>query len=225
MGEYKLETNNTHQSNFNTEGTKTMKRTKGMKQEKEQILVGTRVSKSNLTLPKEVTDILIGLPLTERKAYASELCKVGWTLQSVATPLNITRESIRLYTLAEHSGEVLAKIRTFPIVEPPVVEVFVERVKRVKPDPQVIAQLKELQPKAFMVRGKGKSNREEAELYTRLIYELMESGVSGYRIAKELGVTHSALAFRLVRYGYTTSNGKSRSYRQLTHRKTGEGNA
>jgi len=219
MGEYKLEKNNT------TEGTKSMRLTKGMKQHKEQILVGTRVPKSDLTLPKEVSDILIGLPLTERKAYASELRKVGWTLQSLATPLNLTRESIRLYTLVEHTGEVLAKIRHLPIVQPPVIEVFVERVKRVKPDPKVIAQLKELQPKAFMVRGKGKSNREEAELYTRLIYELMESGVSGYRIAKELGVTHSALAFRLVRYGYTTSNGTSRSYRQLTHRKTGEGNA
>ena len=209
----------------NPEGTKTVKRTKGMKQEKEIISVGTRVPKSDLTLPKEVSDILAGLPLAERKAYASELRKVGWTLQSLATPLNLTRESIRLYTLIEHTGEVLAKISHLPIVKPPVVEVFVERVKRVKPDPQVIAQLKELQPKAFLVRGKGKNNREEAELYTRLIHELMESGVSGYRIAKELGVTHSALAFRLVRYGYTTSNGKSRSYRPLTHRKTGEGNA
>ena len=209
----------------NSAGTNSKRLTKGMKQEKEQILVGTRIPKSDLTLPKEVSDILIGLPLTERKAYASELRKVGWTLQSLATPLNLSRESIRLYTLAEHSGEVLTKIRNFPLPKPLVIEVFVERVKRVKPDPQVIAQLKELQPKAFMVRGKGKSNREEAELYTRLIYELMESGVSGYRIAKELGVTHSALAFRLVRYGYTTSNGTSRSYRQLTHRKTGEGNA
>lgn len=150
----------------NTEGTKPVKRTKGMKQEKEQIFVGTRVPKSDLTLPKEVSDILIGLPLPERKAYASELRKVGWTLQSIATPLNITRESIRLYALAEHTGEVLAKITHLPIVKPPVVEVFVERVKRVKPDPQVIAQLKELQPKAFLVRGKGKNNREEAELYT-----------------------------------------------------------
>jgi len=203
-----------------------MKRTKGMTQEKEQILVGTRVPKSGLTLPKEVSDILIGLPLDERRAYVYELRKAGWTLQSLATPLNITRESIRLYTVKKPpTGEVLAKIRHLPIVQPPVIEVFVERVKRVKPDPKVIAQLKELQPKAFMVRGKGKSNREEAELYTRLIYELMESGVSGYRIAKELGVTHSALAFRLVRYGYTTSNGKSRSYRQLTNRKIGEGNA
>ena len=210
----------------NAEGTKTVRLTKGMKQEKEQILVGTRVPKSDLTLPKEVSDILIGLPLDERKAYVFELRKVGWTLQSLATPLKLTRESIRLYGLKEPKSEVLAKVKHLPIVTPPVIELFVERVKRVKPDPQVIAQLKELQPKAFMVRGKGKSNREEAELYTRLIYELMESGVSGYRIAKELGVTHSALAFRLVRYGYTTSNGTSRSYRQLTHRKIeGEGNA
>ena len=209
----------------NSAGTKTVRLTKGMKQEKEQILVGTRVPKSDLTLPKEVSDILIGLPLDERKAYVFELRKVGWTLQSLATPLKLTRESIRLYGLKEPKSEVLAKVKHLLIVKPPVIEVFVERVKRVKPDPQVIAQLKELQPKAFMVRGKGKSNREEAELYTRLIYELMESGVSGYRIAKELGVTHSALAFRLVRYGYTTSNGTSRSYRQLTHRKTGEGNA
>ena len=208
------------------EGTKTKRLTKGMKQDKEQILVGTRVPKSDLTLPKEVSDILIALPLDERRAYVFELRKAGWTLQSMATPLKITRESIRLYGLKEPSLEVLAKVKHLPIVQPPLIELYVERVKRVKPDPQVIAQLKELQPKAFMVRGKGKSNREEAELYTRLIYELMESGVSGYRIAKELGVTHSALAFRLVRYGYTTSNGTSRSYRKLTNRKIeGEGNA
>jgi len=197
-----------------------------MKQDKEQILVGTRVPKSDLTLPKEVSDILIALPLDERRAYVFELRKAGWTLQSMATPLKITRESIRLYGLKEPSLEVLAKVKHLPIVQPPLIELYVERVKRVKPDPQVIAQLKELQPKAFMVRGKGKSNREEAELYTRLIYELMESGVSGYRIAKKLGVTHSALAFRLVRYGYTTSNGTSRSYRKLTNRKIeGEENA
>ena len=47
----------------------------------------------------------------------------------------------------------------------------------------------------------------------------MESGVSGYRLAKELGVTHSAILFRLVRYGYATTEGKSKTYRQLTHRK------
>jgi predicted transcriptional regulator len=175
-----------------------------------------------MTLPTECAEALGGLPLAERKAYATLLHNAGWTLTCIAKAIHLTRESIRLYTLVEHTGEVLAKVKHLPIQQPPTVEVFKEMIKRVTPDPQILAQLKELQPKVFLVRGKGKSNREEAELYTKLIYELMQSGVSGYRIAKELGVTHSALAFRLVRYGYTTSNGKSRSYRQLTHRSKGE---
>ena len=195
---------------------------KGDKLKKEQVLVGTRKQKSQMTLPKEVAEVLTSLPLQERKAYAQLLSKAGWTLQSIATPLNVTRESIRLYTLVELTGEVLAKVNHLPIPAIPTIEVFKHMVKRIQPDPQVIAQLKELQPKATSIRGKTKKYREEAELYTRLIHELMESGVSGYRIAKELGVTHSALAFRLVRYGYTTSEGKSRSYRPLTHRSKGE---
>jgi hypothetical protein len=217
-----LETDNTHQSHFNTKGKNPQKRIKGMPLEKEQVLVGTKKVKHDMTLPKELSEALRSLPLTERKAYATQLRNVGWTLQSIATAVNLTREAIRLYTLVQHTGEVLAKVSHLPIEEPPTVEVFKSVVKRVMPDPQVIAQLKELQPKATSIRGKTKKNREEAELYTKLIYELMESGVSGYRIAKELNVTHSALAFRLVRYGYTTSKGTSRSYRPLTHRQTGE---
>ncbi|CAB4166992.1 hypothetical protein UFOVP964_91 [uncultured Caudovirales phage] len=221
-----MELSNPTEAVPSTEGKNPSKRIKGVALEREQVLVSTRRSKSGLTLPKEVAEALVGLPLKERKAYANMLSKAGWTLQSIATPLNITRESIRLYTLADHSGEVLAKVNHLPVPETPTIEVYKEMVKRVKPDPQVIAQLKELQPRATSIRGKTKKYREEAELYTKLIYELMESGVSGYRIAKELGVTHSALAFRLVRYGYTTSKGKSRSYRPLTHRhKEGEGNA
>jgi len=202
----------------NTEGKNPQKRTT----EKEQVFVGTRKVKSVMTLPKEVTEALTSLPLVERKAYATQLSNAGWTLQSIATPLGITRESIRLYGLVEHSGEVLAKISHLPIPEVPTVEIYKTMIKRVKPDEKIMAQLKELQPKATSIRGKTKKNREEAELYTKLIYELIESGVSGYRIAKELGVTHSALAFRLVRYGYTTSEGKSRSYRLLTYRSKGE---
>lgn len=206
MGGYKLETNNTA----------------GTNRVKEQVLVGTKVSKHEQTLATECAEALKALPLAERKAYATLLRNAGWTFQSIATPINLTRESIRLYTLVEHTGEVLARVQHLPIQQPPTVEVFKSMIKKVQPDPAIMAQLKELQPKANSIRGKTKKYREEAELYTKLIYELMESGVSVYRIAKELGVTHSALAFRLVRYGYTTSNGKSRSYRQLTHRSKGE---
>lgn len=201
-----------------TEGKNPIKRAK----ETEQVLVGTKKVKTDMTLPNEVAEAIRGLPLTERKAYATQLHRAGWTLQSIGNPLGLTRESIRLYTLVEHTGEVLAKISHLPIIEPPTIAIFKTLIKKVLPSEEVIAQLKELQPRATSIRGKTKNNREEAELYTKLIYELMESGVSGYRIAKELGVTHSALAFRLVRYGYTTSNGKSRSYRPLTHRSKGE---
>jgi hypothetical protein len=186
---------------------------------KELTLIKTRTKKSHLTLPKEVGDVLRSLPLDQRKAYATALSKAGWTLQSIATELKLTRESIRLYESAKHSPEVLEVVKHLPMPEVPTVEVYAERIKRVEINPKVLAELKELKAKATMVRGKSKKNREEAELYTKLIYETLQSGVSGYRLAKELGVTHSALSFRLVRYGYATSEGKSRTYRKLTHRK------
>ena len=189
------------------------------KNRKERVLVKTRIKKSDLTLPKEVGETLRSLPLAERKAYSNLLRNAGWTLQSIATELGVTRENIRLYERSTPSAETLEKVKDFLIPEVPKVEIYADRVVKVIPKPEVIAQLKELQAKASLVRGKGKAHREEAEQYTKLLYETMESGVSGYRLAKELGVTHSAILFRLVRYGYATTEGKSKTYRQLTHRK------
>jgi hypothetical protein len=54
-----------------------------------------------------------------------------------------------------------------------------------------------------MVRSNGKKYREEAEEYTKLLnHAHTVEGVTLYRLAKRLGVTHGALRFRLVRYGY-----------------------
>ena len=189
------------------------------KNRKERVLVNTKVKKSDLTLPKEVGEAIRSLPLAERKAYSNLLRNAGWTLQSIATEVGVTRENIRLYERSTPSAETLEKIKDLLIPEVPTIEIYKDRLVKVLPKPEVIAQLKELQAKASLVRGKGKAHREEAEQYTKLLYETMESGVSGYRLAKELGVTHSAILFRLVRYGYTTSTGKSPTYRQLTHRK------
>jgi predicted transcriptional regulator len=189
------------------------------KNRKERVLVHTKVKKSDLVLPKEVCELLKGLPLIQRKAYAKVLRSAGWTLQSIATPLGLTREAVRLYEKSKDEEATLKVVRTLPIPEVPTVEIYKDRVVKVLPKPEVIAQLKELKAKASLVRGKGKAHREEAEQYTKLLYETMESGVSGYRLAKELGVTHSAILFRLVRYGYATTEGKSKTYRQLTHRK------
>ena len=189
------------------------------KNRKERVLVKTRIKKSDLTLPKKVGETLRSLPLAERKAYSNLLRNAGWTLQSIATEVGVTRENIRLYERSTPSAETLEKVKDLLIPEVPKVEIYADRVVKVIPKPEVIAQLKELQAKASLVRGKGKAHREEAEQYTKLLYETMESGVSGYRLAKELNVTHSAILFRLVRYGYATTEGKSKTYRQLTHRK------
>ena len=189
------------------------------KNRKERVLVKTRIKKSDLTLPKEVGETLRSLPLAERKAYSNLLRNAGWTLQSIATEVGVTRENIRLYERSTPSAETLEKVKDLLIPEVPKVEIYADRVVKVIPKPEVIAQLKELQAKASLVRGKGKAHRDEAEQYTKLLYETMESGVSGYRLAKELNVTHSAILFRLVRYGYATTTGKSKTYRQLTHRK------
>jgi hypothetical protein len=64
------------------------------------------------------------------------------------------------------------------------------------------------------VRSNGTKYRKEAEEYTRLLNQAhVEEGVTLYRLAKRLGVTHGALRFRLVRYGYKTPvNATSKVY-------------
>lgn len=200
------------------EYTKSNFNAKGKNPRTERVLAQIKTQKIDLQLPKEVGESLRSLPLKERKAYATLLRKAGWTLKSIGKELNITRESIRLYAKEEHSPEIMEKVAHLTIPEIPKIEVYKERVIKVSVEADVLNQLKELKEKAFWVRGKGSNNRAEAEQYTKLIYETMQSGVSCYRLAKELKVTPSAIFFRLVRYGYNTSTGKSLTYRQIKHR-------
>jgi hypothetical protein len=87
----------------------------------------------------------------------------------------------------------------------------------VMPTPELLARLKELQPYAQQVRANSPRFRAEAEEYTYLLNQAHnEQKVTLYRLAKLLGVTTSALAFRLVRYGYrTTTLGKSSAYKPI----------
>jgi predicted transcriptional regulator len=186
--------------------------------EKETILLKTLQLKTNHTLPKEVSDTLRGLSLAERKAYATELVNAGWTLQSIATELGITREAVRLYTLKEQEADVLTKIKSLPIPPIPTKEIYSTRIKKVMLEPSVVAQLKELHAKAKLVRGKGNQYRDEAELFTKIAWQQVERGVSTYALAKAIGITNGALTFRFVRYGYKATNGQSKVFRQLTHR-------
>lgn len=186
--------------------------------EKEQVLIKSTTLKTNLTLPKEVSEALKSLALAERKAYAVALVNKGWTYQCIANELGISREAVRLYTTKEVSADVMSRVAHLPLPELPTKEVYGTRIKRVKLEPEVLEKLKELHALASKVRGKGKKYRKEAEDFTKLAWEQNQKGVSTYAIAKALGITHGALLFRFVRYGYKTTNGKSRVFRQLSHR-------
>ena len=175
-----------------------------------------------LTLPEECADNLIVLDGTNRdlmKDYIVALRERGWTLESIAVPLGKSRERIRQLEMevidprgatarVEGAGLDLTSPPRKPIIErTPVV--------RVEPDAEVIARLRELQPKAQAVRSSGTANRAEAEEYTRLINDENVRGVSLYRLAKELDVTHAALRFRLVRYGYKSSASTAKVYQAI----------
>ena len=178
-----------------------------------KVIVGSKQKKSQLQLPTDTADLLKTLSMTDRKAYVKRLCLAGWTYQSVADVFKVSRQAIEQYLKKSEPSEYADSL---PIPEVPSDPIY--KVQRQEVDDDVLAQLKELHAKARLVRGKGKKYRYEAELFTQLAWEQTQQGVSVYSLAKSLGVTHGALLFRFVRYGYATSNSQSKVFRQLTNR-------
>jgi hypothetical protein len=157
--------------------------------------------KKNQQLPPEVCsafdEIISDI---DRNYLIAKLRNAGWTLEAISIGAKLTRERVRQiaadYKIA---AEDVSSIEIpFPPLKP-------ERPKPVyiEPTPATLERLLELQPYAQLVRSNGKKYRAEAEEYTRLLnYAHTVEGVTLYRLAKRLGVTHGALRFRLVRYGY-----------------------
>lgn len=146
-----------------------------------------------------------------RDALIFDLRKVEWTLESIASASGLTRERVRQISMTEPDESVRDKSLVIP--SPPLKP---ERVRPVyiEPAPETLARLLELQPFAQLVRSNGTKYRAEAEEYTALLnHAHVVEGVTLYRLAKRLGVTHGALRFRLVRYGYKTPvNATSKVY-------------
>ena len=148
----------------------------------------------------------------ERNAYATALREAGWTLQSISEAAGLTRERVRQIVKEPQTAD----IGDLSVPEPPRHERKAPRVY-IEPDPGKLARMLELKPLAQQVRLNSPQYRAEAEEYTRLIAEShLDDGVTLYRLAKRLGVTHGALRFRLARYGYKTpKNGESKVYTQI----------
>lgn len=164
-------------------------------------MTDTKYIKKNQQVPDYIADFFKGpIDSLTRDYLIQVLCEKHWTYEAVAAACNITRERVRQISL---SGSAIKKVDLpFDIPEPPIKP---ERPKPVyvEPSPETLKRLLELQPYAQQVRSNGKKYREEAEEYTKLLnHAHTVEGVTLYRLAKRLGVTHGALRFRLVRYGY-----------------------
>lgn len=174
--------------------------------------VGRKQKKTNLTLPVEVIELLIHLPLQKRKAYAKRLSEAGWTYQSIADVIGVTRQAVQLYCIQDLD---VSQVADLPIPELPSVPIYKSQI--VEAEAEAIAKLKELHKVAKLVRGKSQKHRAEADEFTRLAWEQVQKGITIYSLAKSLGVTPASLSFRFVRYGYMKGNGKSKVYQTIKY--------
>ena len=165
------------------------------------IMTNTIYIKKNQQVPDQILKFFRTSPDVATRDYLiRSMCDSHWTYEAVAAACDITRERVRQIATSAPRGE--HKNLPFDIPEPPLKP---ERAKPVyvEPNPETLRRLLELQPYAQQVRSNGKKYREEAEEYTKLLnHAHTVEGVTLYRLAKRLGVTHGALRFRLVRYGY-----------------------
>ena len=123
-------------------------------------------------------------------------------MEDIGEEMGLTRERVRQIAQTSDVDSTETPKLLVEIPEPPI-KVEKPKPEYIEPHPDTLARLLELQPYAQQVRANGKKYREEGEEYTRLInHAHTVEGVTLYRLAKRLGVTHGALRFRLVRYGY-----------------------
>lgn len=189
----------------------------------------TDTRKTNHVLPPSVAKTFEKLNATDniedRNAYIAVLRRKGWTLQSLAGATGITRERVR--QIATSAPEDVTTHFDVPDLPVKASRATTPRVKH-DPHPDTLARLLDLKEPASKVRSSSPKFRAEAEEYGRLLWQAHRpvtqkdkagvpgEGVSVYRLAQLLGVTHAALRFRLSRYGYIKpKTGKSRVYQAI----------
>jgi AraC-like DNA-binding protein len=160
--------------------------------------------KKNQMLPQHIFEAFEDIIDSEtRDQLIRELRAQHWTLEAIAAASHLTRERVRQITVTTPTSELV--LNTGVSIPTPPLKPERVRPTYIEPTPETLARLLELQPLAQQVRSNGKKFRAEAEEYTALLnHAHVVEGVTLYRLAKRLGVTHGALRFRLVRYGYKT---------------------
>jgi len=173
-------------------------------------------------LPDDVVARFAGITThhPDRDGYMKALRERGWTLESIAHAAGqMSRERVRQVCNETPLAEALrVALLGYPVPEPPFNEIIINPPPvHIEPAPETLARLLELQPLAQQVRSNSPRYRKESEDYTALLdHAHRVEGVTLYRLAKRLGITHGAIRFRLVRYGYLETNGTSKVYQKIT---------
>lgn len=131
--------------------------------------------------------------------YILALRQAGWKLAAIGAALEVTREAVRL-----REAQATHVTRRFGVPSPPR---KLEPIKAVKPSISTadVAKMRALFVGARKVNGAtplDHPSRQDSIDLSELMAEIHLSGVSIYRIAKTLGVSHLAVRARLARHGY-----------------------
>lgn len=150
-----------------------------------------------------------------RSAYIWQLRELGWTGSAVSRAIGVSRERVRQLSAERPDDRWFDVVFSeYPLPVPPVYPDRgpVGRAAAVQPSAQTLARLLELQPIAETIRGNSKKNRAEAEEFMALLaHAVRVEQVQITTLAGLLGVTHAAIASRMVRYGYKNTTGTSKA--------------
>jgi len=147
-------------------------------------------------------------------ALVLALRRAGWTLQSIADPLDVSREIVRQWQKRAEEMELpTVTVESPPAAQVPKATIEAEqaearRTARDRVEAEVLARnlprMLELQPTAEGLRGPSMFNPQGAAAsaeYTRLIDQTLKGGVRGRVLAEALGVQQITLHARLRRSG------------------------
>lgn len=149
-------------------------------------------------------------------AITKALRDSGWTLNAIALPIGVTRETVRLWAKAAEELEHLPELDLpGPPKGPPTKsQVDAKRISSKRAIQQArdkkvldayLTDLLELQPKAQLLRGPSENAPDVADAskrYTELLAEAIAGGISPTVLARELGIKPVTIAARLRRHGY-----------------------
>lgn len=176
--------------------------------------------KKNQRLPEEIrVQFELFSDNQKRDLLIKQLVEANWTYEAISNASGLTRERVRQIANSSAAAALADEFKYdlgIQIPEPPLAEEKQPR-EYIEPSPETLARLLELQPYAQQVRANGSKYRAEAEEYTALLnHARTVEGVTLYRLAKRLGITHGAIRFRLARYGYIQpKTAKSKVYQPI----------